>query len=238
VDRWGANLDPLSGFNENPTLARAVAAASNVAGRAGDGAVAFNRDEQRQLEAPLKMPNGKPLRASAAMDVWSLGLIAYELFANEPFFAGCSDDVALQVLASPAPLELPLARIVDSQAQHLLVKMLAKRPKERASLDAILRHAYLVGGLDTQEIGGSFAMLHSAQASFKDELSRLKTGGGAEATTASSFAAARQRTHSSFKRGGGLADKRATFGVAQGETVDRRPPTSVLEGAGAIPRRD
>ena len=54
-----------------------------VASRAGDGKAGLNRDDIKQMEAPLKMPNGKPLRAQPAMDLWSLGMIAYELFANE-----------------------------------------------------------------------------------------------------------------------------------------------------------
>ena len=100
ADRWGPNLAKLALLGENPTLARAVAAASQVANRAGDGSQELNRDEIKQLEAPLKMANGKPLRAQPTMDLWALGMIAYELFVNEPFFAGCSDDVALQGLGS------------------------------------------------------------------------------------------------------------------------------------------
>ena len=99
-DRWGPNLKNLAMLSENPTLARAVAAASHAAARAGDGSQDLNRDEIRQLEAPLKLPSGKPLRAQPAMDLWALGMIAYELFVNEPYFAGCSDDVALQVRAA------------------------------------------------------------------------------------------------------------------------------------------
>jgi serine/threonine protein kinase len=176
-DQWGPTLGKGALLSESPTLARAVAQASSVVNTAGDVGD-FNKDELRQLEAPLKLPNGKPLRASVAMDIWAVGLIAFELFTNEPFFAGCSDDVALQVLASSTPLELPMARIADTQAQHLLAKILVKRPKERATIEMILRHAYLVGGLDTQQVGGSFAMLHESQSAFKSELDRLQAGLG------------------------------------------------------------
>ena len=40
------------------------------------------------------------------MDVWALGMVMWELFTNEPFFSGCSDDVVLQVLAATARLGL------------------------------------------------------------------------------------------------------------------------------------
>jgi hypothetical protein len=53
--------------------------------------------EQAQLDAVLRTVAGKPLRASPAMDVWALGMVMWELFTNEPFFSGCSDDVVLQV---------------------------------------------------------------------------------------------------------------------------------------------
>jgi uncharacterized membrane protein YgcG len=81
-----------------------------------------------------------------------------------------------QVLSSNQPLELPLAKVTEPQAQHLLAKILVKRPKDRTTIEAILRHAYLVGGLDTQQVGGSFAKLHESQSAFKQELTKLQDG--------------------------------------------------------------
>ena len=138
------------------------------------------------------------------------------------------------VLASSAPLDLPAARIPDPQAQHLLAKLLVKRPKERAPLEAVLRHAFLVGGLDTQQVGSSFHVLFESQVSFKEDLERLKSGLGQPGATGSmkasvfgsspstSFmsghargAAQAQPGKSSFKRSGSnLADKHTKF--AQG----------------------
>ena len=169
----------------------------------------------RQIDnVQLKTPSGKPLRASPAMDVWALGLVMYELFTNEPYFAGCSDDVALQVLASAAPLEIPMARVSDLQAQHLIAKLLVKPPKERAGVEAILKHAYLVGGLDTQQVGGSFAMLHTSQQTFKDELGRLQSGmGEGERPGGAAAAPADEHARGHHRRGGGAAtrEKRAQF---------------------------
>ena len=196
-----------------------------------DGASHLNKDDIKALEALLKLPNGKPLRAQTPMDLWSLGMIAYELFVNEPYFAGCSDDVALQVLASAAPLDLPTSRIAEPQAEHLLRKILVKRAKERATVEAIMRHAYVAGGLDTQEVGGSFAMLHESQQTFKGELSKmqggLNPGGGARAHAAASFlqpaagggggGAQRGGSFKSFGKSAALSEKRAKFSEAQGE---------------------
>jgi len=228
-------------------IARAVAAASQAANKAGDGSQQLNRDDVRMLQAPLKMANGKPLRAQPTMDLWALGMIAYELFVNEPFFAGCSDDVALQVLAGGAPLDLPMSRIAEPRAEHLLAKMLVKRPKDRLPIESVLRHAYLVGGLDTQEVGASFAMLHTSQQAFKDELGKLQEGigpgsgcGGGSFSLKDSFTSpqvnpAPTGTRSSFKRGSSgsaLAERTAKFAEARGGGGNSS--SSVLGRAGAV----
>jgi serine/threonine protein kinase len=74
-DMWGPNLQKLGLVSENPTIARAVAAASQAANKAGDGSQQLNRDDVRMLQAPLKMANGKPLRAQPTMDLWALGMV-------------------------------------------------------------------------------------------------------------------------------------------------------------------
>ncbi len=229
ADRWGPNLQKLAVQPENPTLARAVAAASLAAGRAGGDLRPelgdLRPDEVKQIDAViLQNANGKPLRASAAMDMWSLGLILYELFACEPYFAGCSDDVALQVLASTTPLDVPMARVPDTQAQHLVAKLLVKQPRERASVDAVLKHAYLCGGLDTQQVAGSFAMLHEAQQSFRDELGRIQGGPAANGHGARAGAdLTNDRSAGRGRRGAGaLADKRAQFAAARQQQQGQR----------------
>ena len=63
------------------------------------------------------------------------------------------------------------------QALNLLQKMLVKKPEERASVEVALKHAYLTGGLDTQEVQGTFAMLHESQQSFRNTLEEMKAGG-------------------------------------------------------------
>ena len=81
----------------------------------------------------------------------------------------------------------------------------------------ILRHAYLVGGLDTQQVGGSFAMLHESQNAFKTELDRLQAGlgpmGGGEAhfgsTAFGGGSSVLKKAHSGGSSGGG--DRKARF---------------------------
>ena len=71
-------------------------------------------------------------------------------------------------------LELPAARISDPQALHLMQKLLLKKPKERATVEMALKHAYLTGGLDTQEVQGTFALLHESQTNFRSALEELR----------------------------------------------------------------
>ena len=87
-----------------------------------------------------------------------------------------------QVLAAPVALELPAAKISNPQALHLLQKLLVKKPKERASIDQALKHAFITGGLDTQEVQGSFAMLYESQQQFKDTLATLHDDDAAAAS--------------------------------------------------------
>jgi len=224
-ERWGSNLERLVLLSDNKTLAAAVAAASSAAQRTFDplqpgvplgwGRVSCNVSgisrPQRPADILLRGGHGKPVRANEAQDAWPLGMLLFELFANEPYFSGCSDDVALQVLSSPTStlfvtpprpylqrtstlalsfsfslfsslslslqvltasndIEVPPAKVPNQQALHLLSKLLVKKPKERTSVSQALRHAYLTGGLDTQEVQRSFAMLHESQQQFKDAL--------------------------------------------------------------------
>jgi len=183
-ERWGSNLERLVLLSDNKTLAAAVAAASSAAQRTFDplqpgvplgwGRVSCNVSgisrPQRPADILLRGGHGKPVRANEAQDAWPLGMLLFELFANEPYFSGCSDDVALQVLTASNDIEVPPAKVPNQQALHLLSKLLVKKPKERTSVSQALRHAYLTGGLDTQEVQRSFAMLHESQQQFKDAL--------------------------------------------------------------------
>ena len=99
VNKWGPNLQHLPLLSDNKTLAQAVAATADAA-RSGGGGGSGTGTTIRPADVILKGPNGKPLRAGVIQDAWPLGMILYELFVNEPFFAGCSDDVALQVLTT------------------------------------------------------------------------------------------------------------------------------------------
>lgn len=101
------------------------------------------------------------MRATCALDMWSFGLIVFELFARQPYFSDKPD--TMQQLASYAELEVPKDIVDDIQARHLLRKVLVKNHIDRASIQAVLKHAYLCGGMDTIQRESSFGYLQQTQ---------------------------------------------------------------------------
>ena len=55
-----------------------------------------------------------PPRATCALDMWAFGLIVFELFSRQPFFADKPD--TMQQLASYAELEVPKDVVDDVRA--------------------------------------------------------------------------------------------------------------------------
>lgn len=101
------------------------------------------------------------MRASCALDMWSFGLMLFELFARQPYFSDKPD--TMQQLASYAELEVPKDVVDDIQARHLLKEILVKNHIDRASVQAVLKHAYLCGGMDTIQRESSFGYLQQTQ---------------------------------------------------------------------------
>merc|ERR1712070_972440 len=109
------------------------------------------------------------LRASPAMDVWSMGTIMVEVFTRRHFLRAERPDT-LKSLIQPAGLTLPLDQIDDPQAAHLISQMLARNLADRASVRKVLRHAYFVGGMDTEQLDAAFGFLKDTQAQLQSDL--------------------------------------------------------------------
>jgi len=87
------------------------------------------------------------------MDMWSLGCIIYELYTRSPLFS-CEQDAKAKLLEAyfTEDFIFPAYRVADTQARHVLQKLLISNPKKRASIEDILRGAYLTGGADTTQV--------------------------------------------------------------------------------------
>ena len=113
------------------------------------------------------------MRATCALDMWSFGLILFELFARQPFFSDKPD--TMQQLASYAELEVPKDVVDDIQARHMLKKVLVKNHLDRASVQAILKHAYICGGMDTIQRESSFGYLQQTQQQLQSLLAEVSS---------------------------------------------------------------
>ena len=60
-----------------------------------------------------------------------------------------------------------------SQARHLLKKVLVKNHMDRASIQSVLKHAYLCGGMDTIQRDSSFGYLKQTQQQLQTMLSNV-----------------------------------------------------------------
>ena len=114
--------------------------------------------------------------ASAEMDVWSLGVLLWQLFAQQPLIS--SEAEALSLIPSLRTLELSLGCVTDMQARHLLEKMLVRDETARIALPKVLKHGYITGGLDTVQMDSTFGPMQKGQIFVRSLLQAVKDGFG------------------------------------------------------------
>jgi hypothetical protein len=80
------------------------------------------------------------LQVDARSDIYSLGLVVYELLAGQPAFKGESASVLMAMhMTEPAPQLPKLPEPVPGALEDVLFKMLAKRPEDRPqSMEEVL----------------------------------------------------------------------------------------------------
>jgi aurora kinase A len=84
------------------------------------------------------MVQGKP--HTKAVDLWSLGVLAYELLTGKaPFHANSYDDTYTKIMkvqyVIPAGISIP--------AQHLIKKLLVVNPNDRMPLEQVATHPWI-----------------------------------------------------------------------------------------------
>ena len=91
------------------------------------------------------------LPASPSYDLWSLGVLFFELCAGEPLFLSDEednideDDLMLLRSWSNELKKKKLAKVKDPVARHLLSQLLTKDPTKRPSAKRVLTHPFITG---------------------------------------------------------------------------------------------
>lgn len=106
--------------------------------------------------------------ATEAADIWSLGVLMWQLLAQHPLYSSESEAVA--ALGSGGP---SMGCVSDLQARHLLQKMLVRAPQERLPADRVLKHGYLTHGLDTVQMAATFGPMQKGQLFVRSLLNQL-----------------------------------------------------------------
>ena len=114
-------------------------------------------------EVVRKLRAASPCEASTAQDVWSLGMILWQMYSQQPLWGNEAEALAAlggAGLSQQHRLDPPMGCVTDVQARHLIGRMLQRKPAERIDVAHILRHGYLSGGMDTVEMDETFGPLH------------------------------------------------------------------------------
>ncbi len=99
---------------------------------------------------PPEALSGGDIKNSPALDVWAVGLIAYQLFTRTFPFEG-EKKLELKESILNQEVAFPESANVEPEAQNLILSMLDKSPKTRVQLIDILKNKWLFPYLQEEE---------------------------------------------------------------------------------------
>jgi serine/threonine protein kinase len=94
-------------------------------------------------------------------DMWSLGVMAYELYTGERLFGDMSNEQVAATLAMTGEVPLPGLHNIEPNAARFIVKLLVKDPKERWTAEKSLEARFFRSLDDTTKMSSSSAAVAS-----------------------------------------------------------------------------
>lgn len=88
------------------------------------------------------MIQGRP--HNKQVDLWSLGVLCYELLVGEPPFQTNSYDDTYKKISQ---LQYEMPDFISKAAQHLISNLLVLKPEHRMSLSNVKKHPWILANI-------------------------------------------------------------------------------------------
>lgn len=96
-----------------------------------------------EFAAVFMKGDGASFTLDPSYDIWSAGMLLYELSTGKPYFKGKNPAVITKQLKLPN-FEMNVSAIADTKLRDLMEKCLQKDPKKRPSITEFLLHPYFI----------------------------------------------------------------------------------------------
>jgi len=148
-----------------------------------DFATACDDGDEVPLDYTLRYAAPEVIKAAAAgaastvrrcsSDMWSLGVMAYELYTGERLFGDMSNEQVAATLAMPGEVPLPGLHNIEPNAARFILKLLVKDPKERWTAEKSLDARFFRSMDDTTKMAASSAAVASSLQNIAGKVDRI-----------------------------------------------------------------
>jgi serine/threonine protein kinase len=148
-----------------------------------DLATACDDGDEVSLDYTLRYAAPEVIKAAAAgaettarrcsSDMWSLGVMAYELYTGERLFGDMSNEQVAATLAMAGEVPLPGLHNIEPNAARFIVKLLVKDPKERWTAEKSLEARFFRHLDDTTKMASSSGVVASTLRNIASKVDKI-----------------------------------------------------------------